>query len=753
MTPDALSRVEDCGSSSGGGPALSTATSITLTEEDAEQLAGVLGVPCGGCRRWRRTPLERGRMMLTASDVQNCLVVPKEVHPGEGMAHSCMILDTCGQATSRGSGGVVLSCLVHGRRSVTKKDTLGVVHRCLGVAPRPASDVLAVPEKPTGFDIVRKVIEAYATTRGLRKNMAMKKVFAPVPGCPCAYTPYKDFDDFITHVLHDHPAYQSSIRRHQEIEFYMSKYNQDAFPKLERDRSLLSFANGVLIIPENRFVPTPGGVAPPELEGRVARNHIPLEYTGGCETPLMDALVERQFGDSDGRRDLLYALIGRLLFNVKEKDNWQVVPLLIGQGGTGKSTVMNVVQGMFSDNSFGEIDGNNECTFGLQDKHDREVLFVRDAPQCMQKVLPQELFQKMVAGEGVQVSVKHGSAFPVVWKVPIIMASNHMLDYNDEAGQVSRRVVPFPFDNILSASEVDEDLDARIMTEELADVIARCLSLYLEMVASTKGRGGFWSFCPQAVRDARDDVMAQSSLLYDFLLAGSYQYETTRSVFRVREGSVTPFTEFKQVYDTYLRAEKMDRNPANRLTTVQRVPFSRQGYDLSHVNICKGCKAAPAHAGCCPDYSTRNRVRIWQILNMELVRSTVEGERTTQSEAERLFGGALEAAVGITFERNIRPEWVVNPVTGIPMELDFYCAQRKLAIEYDGYHHYTFPNRYHENREEFEAQQARDRAKDRICEERGVKLIRIQCLGLSRTADEVSECVARLVDAGVILQG
>jgi phage/plasmid-associated DNA primase len=638
LTPDALSRIEDCGSSSGGALPPSTATSVTsvtLTEGDAKQLAEALGLPCEGCRLWRCLAHERGSVTLTASEMRNCLVDPKEVHAdADAGTAPHMILDPAKFLTptprrTKGGPSVVMACQVHGRRVVALDGTSrNLVGRCmapiLGEASRPASrppsQVAADRDvDPNSHEALLELVEAYAKERRLRKVAKSRMVYAPVPGCPCAYVKLMDFDQFVPHVLRGLRIYRCSVQRSKDIKTYLAEYDEEAFPGLVRDRALLSFANGVLVLPENRFVPTPGGVAPPELEGRVARHHIPLEYTGGRETPLMDALVERQFGDSDGRRDLLYALIGRLLFQVKEKDNWQVVPLLIGQGGTGKSTVMNVIQGMFSDNSFGEIDCNNECTFGLQDKHDREVLFVRDAPQCMQRVLPQELFQKMVAGEGVQVSVKHGTAFPVVWKVAIIMASNHMLDYNDEAGQVSRRVVPLRFDNILSPSEVDEDLDARILQEELPYVIARCLGLYLELVASTKGRGGFWTFCPQAVRDARDDAMAQSSPLYDFLLAGSYQDDTTRSIFRVREGSVTLFTEFKQVFDAYLRAEKMDRNPANRLTTVQRVPFARQGYDLSHVNVCKGCKAAPAHAGCCPDYSMRNRVRIWQIKNMELV--------------------------------------------------------------------------------------------------------------------------------------
>jgi very-short-patch-repair endonuclease len=87
------------------------------------------------------------------------------------------------------------------------------------------------------------------------------------------------------------------------------------------------------------------------------------------------------------------------------------------------------------------------------------------------------------------------------------------------------------------------------------------------------------------------------------------------------------------------------------------------------------------------------------------------------------------------------------------MELDLYNAKRRLAVEYDGQHHYEYPNWYHTSREEFEAQQARDRAKDELCAERGVLLVRVRCVGspsASRTAEEVRECVARLVEAGIL---
>lgn len=101
-------------------------------------------------------------------------------------------------------------------------------------------------------------------------------------------------------------------------------------------------------------------------------------------------------------------------------------------------------------------------------------------------------------------------------------------------------------------------------------------------------------------------------------------------------------------------------------------------------------------------------------------------ENGVQYGSERLFGTALEVSMGLIFERNVRPVWLPNPLTGALMELDLYNAKRRLA---------------------------RDRAKDELCAERGVLLVRVRCVGspsASRTAEEVRECVARLVEAGML---
>jgi len=66
------------------------------------------------------------------------------------------------------------------------------------------------------------------------------------------------------------------------------------------------------------------------------------------------------------------------------------------------------------------------------------------------------------------------------------------------------------------------------------------------------------------------------------------------------------------------------------------------------------------------------------------------------------------------------------PVLGTRMTLDFYNANKKLAVEVDGNQHYKYNKFFHSNsRQNFLSQLQRDEKKEYFCEINNIKLVRI----------------------------
>lgn len=93
-----------------------------------------------------------------------------------------------------------------------------------------------------------------------------------------------------------------------------------------------------------------------------------------------------------------------------------------------------------------------------------------------------------------------------------------------------------------------------------------------------------------------------------------------------------------------------------------------------------------------------------------------------ESKGEAICRAIFEKIFNAKFP-NCRPDFLVNPLTGCNLEIDGYCAEKKLAWEFNGIQHYEKPNFFHKTREEFEAQQARDRYKIEACKKSGIDLI------------------------------
>jgi hypothetical protein len=97
-----------------------------------------------------------------------------------------------------------------------------------------------------------------------------------------------------------------------------------------------------------------------------------------------------------------------------------------------------------------------------------------------------------------------------------------------------------------------------------------------------------------------------------------------------------------------------------------------------------------------------------------------KGERHCVEFLNSLFAG-------YTFKKT-RPSWLKNPKTGYSLELDAYCPELSLALEYNGYQHFVYPNIYNGSLDSFLEQRKRDEIKENILKEKGIYLIKISYL-------------------------
>jgi len=95
-----------------------------------------------------------------------------------------------------------------------------------------------------------------------------------------------------------------------------------------------------------------------------------------------------------------------------------------------------------------------------------------------------------------------------------------------------------------------------------------------------------------------------------------------------------------------------------------------------------------------------------------------------ESKGERKCREVMERRYGRSFPK-VRPPFLRNPETGYLLELDCFCEELQLAVEYNGIQHYVWPNFTHQSYENFIKQRRRDQLKVDLCDLNGVYLITV----------------------------
>lgn len=211
----------------------------------------------------------------------------------------------------------------------------------------------------------------------------------------------------------------------------------------------------------------------------------------------------------------LCILIGRLIYDIKELgEDWQVIPFLLGQAGSGKSTIIdNVVRLLYDHSDIGVLSNNSEKKFGLSALVEK-LIFI--APEINSNIgMDQTEFQQMISGEMVQVNVKYKIAHSTRFKAGGIMAGNEPPGWNDNAGQLSRRLIVFPFERKIQKGHGDTKLSHKLK-KEIGYIIQASNKGYLKALEDY-GSKGIWEILPDLFQESKETLIEDSNCLSSFL--------------------------------------------------------------------------------------------------------------------------------------------------------------------------------------------------------------------------------------------
>lgn len=297
---------------------------------------------------------------------------------------------------------------------------------------------------------------------------------------------------------------------------YLTHCKDSQFGGIEKDRRVFSFQNGIYFANDNTFIPygkhIPSSVVSSKFfnipfDTAHARSHEDIH------TPLFDSIFTYQ-EITDDVRYWIYVFMGRLLYEVNERDGWQVIFFFQGQAGTGKSTIVNVCKSFYSDEDVGILSNNIQRKFGLSDIVGKKMFI---APEIKRDFsLEQAEFQSMVSGDTMSIAEKFKKSLFVTWNVPGVLAGNETPDFIDNYGSIQRRIISVRFTKKVSNGDM---MLGKKLNDEIGRILHKCNMAYIDAY-SRFSKDDIWAHIPTYFVDNRNAMAAATNPLIHFLSSG-----------------------------------------------------------------------------------------------------------------------------------------------------------------------------------------------------------------------------------------
>jgi len=268
------------------------------------------------------------------------------------------------------------------------------------------------------------------------------------------------------------------------------------------------------------------------IDARAAANYhkyaLPIKETMSVrdpkdiETDVLEDMFKAQGysweikEEGDAISDMLvaYAMMGRMMRNCN-MDNWQVVTMLKGAAGSGKSTLIKIMKMLYDLGDVGILGNNAQETFSLEAIANKWMTLIPEMRGDFST--DQAAMQSIIACEDVTINRKHKTALIVEWDTPMMIAGNMTANWHDTGGSLARRYLFLPFPMSIPPEQVDPNL-FRKLKEMLPAIIVKINLAYKKLLYIVNKSGGdLWNVMPKRLMDERRKFASRANTLQHFV--------------------------------------------------------------------------------------------------------------------------------------------------------------------------------------------------------------------------------------------
>lgn len=375
------------------------------------------------------------------------------------------------------------------------------------------------------------------------------------------YEPYMQYTEFVaTHSKYTERGALWSIVSNTKVTGEIAKYLQThcELDIYSPQRGVLSFNDGVYNTRTATFVPRsecPSSCYASQYINENMGPHALKEVAGvpglyrqrefdELVLPDFDHIVTTTQRFSSNERLWLLAMIGRLFRPANVDDSWESILFLTGIGGSGKSSIVTLVQNLFPMSHCGVL-GNDSSSFTIENLLGVHIVVNTECKDL--GGLSESAVLKMASSDSIKIDRKNKTSVTVPrWEAPIVFAGNNGFQLSDGqsdgAGALGRRVV---YINFATAPQVmDGSIKKRLLGSNIAQFVHASCSAYKLVTQIIKYQSDCWRNLPQRFIDMRHEVEEQHKPVLRFI--------RDASVIVLGSDLKMPFTIFKRIFKDWL---------------------------------------------------------------------------------------------------------------------------------------------------------------------------------------------------------